>query len=72
MKLTIDKAADALYLDLSEGEIAETRQVAPGVMLDDDAEGKVLGIEMLSLSKRAGKIDLNSFLFQTQGVAASA
>lgn len=54
MKLTIDKVVDTLYLDPSEGEIAETRQMAPGLMRDDDAKGRVLGIELLSLSKRDG------------------
>lgn len=67
MKLTIDNTADALYLNLSEADVAETRQVAPGVMLDYDAEGRVVGIEMLSLSKRAAKTDLQRLLFETLG-----
>lgn len=71
MKLTIDNTADALYLTLSEVEIQETRQVAPGVMLDYDAEGKVVGVELLSISKRAGKADLQRLLFETLGSAAS-
>lgn len=29
MMLTIDRAADALYLDLSEGEIADTPKSRP-------------------------------------------
>lgn len=70
MKLTIDPAADALYLTLGEAEIEETRQVAPGVMLDFDAEGRVVGIEMLSISTRATPAELNRLLFETLGSRA--
>ena len=67
MRLTIDPAADALHLSLGEREIARTEQSAPGVMLDFDSEGRVVGIEMLSISKRASKSDLQKLLFETLG-----
>ena len=59
MKLTIDREADALYLDLDDAPAAESEEISPGVILDYNAEGKVVGIEMLHLSKRvaAGKLD---------------
>lgn len=65
MKLTIDPSADALYLTLGNAEVLDTKQVAPGVMLDFDAEGHVVGIEMLSISKRAPKAELQKLLFET-------
>ena len=52
MKLTIDREADALYLDLDESLSFESHEIAPGVILDYNKEGKVVGIEMLYLSKR--------------------
>ena len=52
MKLTIDRQADALYLDLAESPAAESEEISPGVILDYNAEGKVVGIEMLHLSQR--------------------
>ena len=52
MKLTIDREADALYLDLDESLSFESQEIAPGVILDYSKEGKVVGIEMLYLSKR--------------------
>lgn len=70
MRLTIDPSADALHLSLGEREIARTEQVAPGVMLDFDSEGRVVGIEMLSISKRASKRDLQKLLFETLGETA--
>ena len=52
MKLTIDRDADALYLDLDSAPAAESEEIAPGVIFDYNAEGKVVGIEMLNLSLR--------------------
>ena len=52
MKLTIDKEADALYLDLDDAPAVESEEISPGVILDYNSEGKVTGIEMLYLSKR--------------------
>ena len=52
MKLKIDKENDALYLRLDEGEIIESEEVQPGVILDFDKDNRVIGVEILSLSKR--------------------
>jgi uncharacterized protein YuzE len=52
MKLTIDRQADALYPDLDDSPAAESGEISPGVILDYNAGGKVVGIEMLYLSKR--------------------
>lgn len=67
MKLTIDKAADALYLGLAEDAAAQTRQVAPGIVLDYDNQGRVVGIEVLSVSRRAGEANFRSLVFETLG-----
>jgi uncharacterized protein YuzE len=71
MKLTIDPDADALYLRLTDGKIEDSEQVASGVVLDYDAQDNVVGIEMLHLSKRAPKADLQRLLFQTLGSSAT-
>ncbi|MFW5883164.1 MAG: DUF2283 domain-containing protein [Verrucomicrobiota bacterium] len=52
MKLCLDKTADALYLTLEEGAATATEEVAPGIILDFNSEGKVFGIEVLAVSKR--------------------
>lgn len=52
MRLRIDKENDALYLRLDETEIAESEEVQPGVILDFDQKGQVVGIEILGLSMR--------------------
>jgi uncharacterized protein YuzE len=70
MKLTVDPEADALYLRLNDSQIVDSEQVASGVILDYDSEDNVVGVEMLHLSKRARKADLDRLLFETLGVSA--
>ncbi|WP_434130909.1 DUF2283 domain-containing protein [Methylocaldum sp. GT1BB] len=65
MKLTIDREADALYLSLNEITAVESEEVAPGIVVDYDAENRVVGIEMLHLSKRAPGADTRRLLFET-------
>lgn len=52
MKIEFDPIADALYLELAEGEIDKTEEVRPGVLIDFDEDGNTLGIELLYVSKR--------------------
>ena len=67
MKLTIDREADALYLDLDEVPAAESEEISPGVILDYNASGKVVGIEMLYLSKRVSPEKLGRMQMETVG-----
>lgn len=52
MKLEFDPNADAAYLEISDAEVETTRQIEPGIMVDYDASGHIVGIEVLSISKR--------------------
>lgn len=66
MRLKIDKENDALYLRLNEDiEIAESEEVQPGVILDFDDKGHVVGIEILDLSARTEPDKLRIFQFET-------
>jgi uncharacterized protein YuzE len=67
MKLTIDRQADALYLDLDEAPAAESEEISPGVILDYNASGQVVGIEMLYLSKRVSPEKLGRMQMETVG-----
>ncbi len=51
MKIEFDPVADALYVKLGDGKVAESEAVQPGVILDFDESGKVVGVEILSVSK---------------------
>ena len=52
MKTRYDPEADALFVRLAEGRIEDTEEVAPGVMLDFDAEGRIAAVEFLKASER--------------------
>ena len=64
MKLTVDKEADALYLVLDEAAAVESEEVSPGIVVDYDAQNRVVGIEMLPLSKRPPRADPRRLLFK--------
>jgi uncharacterized protein YuzE len=63
MKLKVDQAADALYLTIDDSPVAESQEVAPGVILDFNARGEVVGVEILGLSNREEKLNLKELLF---------
>jgi hypothetical protein len=42
MKIEYDPKADAMYIRLAAGPVADSDEVRPGVVLDFDAEGRVL------------------------------
>ncbi len=65
MRLRIDEEADALHLELVDVPVAESEEVAPGVIVDYDATNEVVGIEVLYLSKRPHPVNLMDFQFQT-------
>ena len=52
MRVQYDPAADAMYIRLAEGTVADSDEVRDGVVLDYDASGRVLGIEVLNISQR--------------------
>jgi uncharacterized protein YuzE len=48
--MTYDPEADAVYMHLGRGKVDRTEEAGPFVY-DLDADGRVLGIEILSASK---------------------
>jgi uncharacterized protein YuzE len=51
MKTSYDADSDALYLRFSEAEILESEEVSEGIVLDFDADGRIVAIEVLDASK---------------------
>jgi uncharacterized protein YuzE len=65
MKLEFDPVADAAYFEISSNEIESTREIESGVIADYDAQGHLVGIEVLGISKRTSKQESqNSPLFK--------
>ncbi len=51
MKTLYDRDADALYVRFGETSVVESEEVAAGVVLDFDADGRIVAIELLDASK---------------------
>jgi uncharacterized protein YuzE len=66
MRLKVDRENDALYFRLDESSIVESEEVQPGVVLDFNSEGKVVGIEILNLSIRMSPEQLKVLQFETE------
>ncbi len=55
MKATYDAKSDTLTLELKPGPVAESDEDKPGVILDYDADGNLVGIEVLDASHRVAE-----------------
>jgi uncharacterized protein YuzE len=51
MKLHYDPETDSLYIDLNPRPSADSHEVADGVVLDLDAEGQPVGIDIQHASR---------------------
>ena len=51
MKIEYDKEVDALYIRIQEKYVARTQEVAEGVNLDFDADGRLIGLEVIDATK---------------------
>jgi len=65
MNIKVDEANDALYFRLDESAIMESEEVQPGVILDFDDQGRVVGIEILGLKSRVPLEQLKRLQFET-------
>ena len=52
MKISYYPDTDSLYIDLSEQPSAESREVSEGIVLDYDAQGRLVGIDIDNASKK--------------------
>ena len=67
MRHKVDRENNALCFRLDEASIVESEEIKPGVVLDYDANGRVVGMEMLALSLRAEPEKLRILQFETVG-----
>lgn len=52
MQISLDLKADALYIKFQEGKFAKNKKIDSDTIIDLDAKGKLLGIEMLNVTKK--------------------
>jgi uncharacterized protein YuzE len=58
MRVHFDEKADAVYVRLDDSSIVESEEVQPGVILDFDSSGQVVGVELLGVKQRVPLADL--------------
>ena len=56
MKLNYYSDTDSLYIDLSERPSTESLEISEGIVLDYDAEGKLVGID---IDNASNKVEMN-------------
>ena len=59
MKLNYFPATDSLYKDLSEQVSVESREISEGVVLDFDARGNLVGID---IDNASSKVDMEKLI----------
>ena len=72
MKLDYYPDTDSLYIDLSERPSVESQEVSTGIVLDYDADGNLVGIDIDNASRkvRLDELTLDKFSVPAQdGVA---
>ncbi|MHB0913864.1 MAG: DUF2283 domain-containing protein [Armatimonadota bacterium] len=52
MKVIYDSEVDVLKILLSDVEVEESDEEKPGIILDYDRDGNIVGMEILDASKR--------------------
>jgi uncharacterized protein YuzE len=67
MKFEYDKEVDALYIRIEEVKITRTEELAEGVNLDFDSQGRLVGIEILNALERYSPSDI--FTISTESLA---
>ena len=72
MKISYYPDTDSLYIDLLEQPSAESREISEGIVLDYDAQGRLVGIDIDNASKKVElrKLTLNRLPASEQIIAA--
>jgi uncharacterized protein YuzE len=60
MKMTFDRKADAMYIYIRESKVFKSQDITDDTIIDYDKDGNVVGIEILSASKRIPIEELTS------------
>jgi uncharacterized protein YuzE len=64
MKLRFGEKDDSLYFRLTDSNIIESEEVRPGLILDFDEKGQVIGFELLKVKSRIPLSSLHQMIFE--------
>ena len=59
MELNYYPETDSLYINLSEQPSVESREISEGVLLDYDADGRLVGID---IDNASGKVEMEKLI----------
>ena len=59
LKFSYYKDTDSLYIDLTDKPGSDSQEVAPGIVLDFDEDGKLVGIDIQDASEN---VELSSLI----------
>jgi len=71
MKIEYFPETDSLYIDLADRVATDSQEIAEGIVLDTDADGHPVGIDIDQASKHLslGKVNLKGLPFEVEQVA---
>ena len=72
MRIKIDLESDALYFRISDDPIEESEEINKGLIVDYDASGRVVGIEILNVKDKFKMEDLIALKVEMPTVAKAA
>ena len=55
MKVTYDPHTDSVIIILSDALVSESDEAKPGIILDYDADGSIVSLEILDASRRVSQ-----------------
>ena len=69
MKIQYDPKVDAVYIQFAKGKYEVSREISDAIIVDEDKDGKVLGIEILDATENIPAFDPKKISLQTGLVA---
>jgi uncharacterized protein YuzE len=71
MKLQYDRETDSLYIDLNARPSVDSREIQDGVVIDLDAAGQIVGIDIQHASKLLDLATLETQCLPTESLKLS-
>jgi uncharacterized protein YuzE len=70
MKIKYDPEVDVIQITLKDSVIEESGEEIPGIILDFDPDGNVVGIEILQASKRTDNPQAIEYTISQSAIAS--
>ncbi|RLE57278.1 MAG: DUF2283 domain-containing protein [Thermoprotei archaeon] len=64
LRISYDPVADALYIRLRDDKVADSVEICRDIIIDYNAKGEVIGVEILNFSKKDREVNLNEVVLR--------